>query len=374
MMVTDMRTQSGFTTFTVTLILLLILLAVSLLVGKLLVADRRVTLNEALYRQVMTLAEQGISYGFGRISSVPAWRGSMTVSPSGAAGSYTLVAQDMTPFSVASGSSTLVTPIRLRAQATLANSQAQAVVEAQYVQTNVLAGTPAAPLTVAGGMAVGGNFTVVANPNGGGPGVPLSIWTDDYVDLNNGSGQTCHQGDYAGGCSANISQKGDKQSDIKDSDPTFPTDLVWYLFNENDDAAGWANIESRASQIVNNCSSLGPTSTGLIIVKGDCSPGSNIGTQSAPVVLIVKDGSLSINGNNQLYGLIFAYSSHPATATTDIKLNGGAIVNGALAANFKLGKANGTYDAKYDEAALSNIKTGAAFQTLKQIPGSWRDW
>ena len=47
---------------------------------------------------------------------------------------------------------------------------------------------------------------------------------------------------------------------------------------------------------------------------------------------------------------------------------------GALAANFELGKANGTYDAKYDEAALSNIRTGAAFQTLKQVPGSWRDW
>ena len=53
---------------------------------------------------------------------------------------------------------------------------------------------------------------------------------------------------------------------------------------------------------------------------------------------------------------------------------GGAIVNGALAANFKLGNSNGTYDAKYDEAALSNIRTGAAFQTLKQVPGSWRDW
>ena len=54
-----MRIQSGFTTFTVTLILLLILLAVTLLVGKLLVADRRITLNETLYRQVMALAEQG---------------------------------------------------------------------------------------------------------------------------------------------------------------------------------------------------------------------------------------------------------------------------------------------------------------------------
>ncbi|WP_429036133.1 hypothetical protein [Aeromonas media] len=388
-----MNRQAGFTTFTVTLLLLLILLGVSLLVGKLLVADRRITLNETLYRQVMALAEQGLSYGFGRLSiegipdeairdclpppqpssAKPSWWAS-TISPSGAGGTYALTVDCMTSFPVVAGSSTRVVPIRIRSAANLSDGQAQAAVEAQFVQSNVLAGTPAAPLTVAGGMAVGGNFTVVANPNGGGPGVPLSIWTNDYVDLNTGSGQTCHQGNYTSGCSANISQPGDKQSDIKDSDPDFPTDLVWYLFNENDDDAGWANIESRANQIVNNCNGLGPTTTGLVIVNGDCNPGSNIGTQSAPVVLIIKDGSLTINGNRQLYGLVFAYSSHPATATTDIKLTGGAIVNGALAANFELGKANGTYDAKYDEAALSNIRTGAAFQTLKQVPGSWRDW
>ncbi|MGE6195221.1 hypothetical protein D3C87_534680 [compost metagenome] len=376
-----MRIQSGFTTFTVTLILLLILLAVTLLVGKLLVADRRITLNETLYRQVMALAEQGLSYGFGRLAAegsscpslLPAWSGN-SFSPSGAGGTYTLTVECITPFPVVAGSTTLVAPIRIRSAANLSDGQAQAAVEAQFVQSNVLAGTPAAPLTVAGGMAVGGNFTVVANPNGGGPGVPLSVWTDEYVDLNTGSGQTCHQGDYAGGCSANISQKGDKQSDIKDSDPDFPDDLVWYLFNENDDAAGWANIESRANQIVSNCNGLGPTTTGLVIVNGDCSPGANIGTQAAPVVLIIRDGNLTINGGSQLYGLIFAYSSHPATATTDIKLNGNAIVHGALAANYELGKANGTYDAKFDETALSNIRTGAAFQTLKQVPGSWRDW
>lgn len=377
---TDMRAQSGFTTFTVTLILMLILLAVSLLVGKLLVADRRVTLNEALYRQVSALAEQGLSYGFGRLSSegsscpaLPSWSG-ITISPSGAGGSYTLTVECITPFPVVVGSSTLVTPIRIRSVANLNSNQAQAAVEAQYVSNSVLAGTPAAPLTVAGGMAVGGSFTVVANPNGGGLGVPLSIWTSGYVDLNNGSGQTCNQGDYTVSCGDKISQAGSKQSDIKDSDPAFPSDLVSYLFNENNDTAGWSNIESKANQIVNDCNGLGPTTTGLVIVKGDCNPGNNIGTQAAPVVLIIKDGSLTINGNRQLNGLVFAYSSNPATATTDIKLTGGAIVNGALVANYKLGQSNGTYDAKYDEAALSNIKTGAAFQSLKLVPGSWRDW
>ncbi|MGL5037818.1 MAG: hypothetical protein ACRC6F_08875 [Aeromonas sp.] len=376
-----MRTQLGFTTFTITLILVLILLAVALLVGKLLVTDRRISLNEMLHRQVVALAEQGLSDGVGRLAAegsscptaLPTWSGE-AFSPSAAGGTYTLMVQCMTPFAVSAGSSTLIAPILIRAEATLNDNQAQGVMEAHYVQNNVLAGTPAAPLTVAGGMAVGGNFTVVANPNGGGLGVPLSVWTNDYVDLNNGSGQTCNQGDYAGGCSAYISQKNNKQSDIKDSDPSFPSDLVWYLFNEKDDAAGWANIESKANQIVTNCNGLGPTTTGVVIVNGDCSPNGDIGTQAAPVVLIIKDGSLTINGNRQLYGLVFAYSSHPTTANTDIKLTGGAIVHGALVANFELGKANGTYDAKYDETVLSNIKTGAVFLTLKQVPGSWRDW
>ncbi|MCG6220715.1 hypothetical protein, partial [Vibrio diabolicus] len=150
---------------------------------------------------------------------------SVTVS----AGNYTLFALDE-PAVIVGGAS--VTPVKIRTQATLVDATANAEVEVKAIKISVLAGTPAAPLTVAGGMAVSGNFTVVANPNGGGPGVPLSIWTNGNVDLTNGSGQTCHQGDYSGGCSANISQKGDKQSDIKDNDTDFPTDLVWYLFNE----------------------------------------------------------------------------------------------------------------------------------------------
>ena len=367
-----MNRQSGFTTFTVTLILLFILLAVSLLVGKLLVTDRRVALNEVLYRQAMAMAEQGLADGLGHLAIDSTWRTSAATSTL-ATGSYTLSAVDDAPIIIGS---TVVIPIIVRSQATLNNSQAEAVVQTKVIIDNkVVPDSTPAPLMVAGGAVVGSNFSVAANPNGGGLGVPISVWSDKPVDIGN-SAQTCHQDAYdAGSCGADAisSSKDGKQADIKDNDPTFPTDLLWYLLNEHDDAAGWANLESKANQIVNNCNGLGPTTTGIIIVKGDCDPGANIGTQAAPVVLIIKDGSLKANGNLQLYGLVFAYSSHPTTATTDITLNGGAKVNGVLAANYDP-KLKGTYDAKYDAKVMTNIQNGAAFKTPKQIPGSWRDW
>jgi len=143
-----MKRHAGFTTFTVTLLLLLILLGVSLLVGKLLVVDRRVTLNEMFYRQAMALAEQGLADGVGRLMLDPGWRTSSATSTV-SSGSYTLYVDDVSPIMVGSVE---ITPITISSTATLNDNQAQAVVRAQYVHTNVLAGTPAAPLTVAGGM------------------------------------------------------------------------------------------------------------------------------------------------------------------------------------------------------------------------------
>ena len=197
-----MKRHAGFTTFTITLLLVLILLGISLLVGKLLVADRRVTLNEVLYRQAMAMAEQGLADALGRLTLDPGWRTSGATTTM-TTGSYTLSSFDDAAITVGS---VVVTPVRVRSQATLSSDQAEAAVETKVVRFSVLAGSPAAPLTVAGGMAVGGNFTIVANPNGGGLGVPLSVWTSGNVALITGAGQTCHQGDYDAGCSADISQ------------------------------------------------------------------------------------------------------------------------------------------------------------------------
>ncbi|MCF5907520.1 hypothetical protein K3H35_01615 [Aeromonas veronii] len=369
-----MKRHSGFTTFTITLLLILILLGISLLVGKLMVADRRISLNEVQYRQALALAELGLADGVGRLVQDTSWRtvsGGVTVSA--AVGSYTLFALDEPALTVGS---TTVIPVRVRTQATLADNSANAVVEVKTLNTRVLAGTPAAPLTVAGGMNIGGTFSAVANPNGGGLGVPLSVWSDESVD-GHGSWQTCHQGDYNGGCADNLSDKSNIGADIKDNDPDFPPDLIWYLFNQHDTQEGWDNIRAMAIQIVDNCNSLGAGSKGLIIVENAAGGGGDIptlvGSESAPVILIIKDSDFSMNGGAVFNGVIFDYASNPGSPA-DAKINGTATINGALVANFPFKLTSGTFNAVYDQRVLQNINTGAAFTKVNLVPGTWRDW
>lgn len=369
-----MKRHAGFTSFTVTLILIIILIGISLLVAKVMITDRRVSLNEVQYRQALALAELGLADGVGHQSQNSAWR---TTSGAGSTvtGSYTLSVIDDPAGSITIGASTSVTPVVVRSVATLADGTAEAAVEVKTITVNLLAGTPAAPLTVAGGMNIGGNFTAVANPNGGGLGVPLSVWSNQPVG-GNGTWQTCHQGNFSGGsCSANISDKNNILSDIKASDPAFPTDLMKYLFNENDNEAGWLNLEKRASQLVANCAGLNSNSTGIIIVdKGkDCSTPSVVGSLAKPVVLVIRDGQLTMNGGDVVNGLIFSYSTN-LSSPPDTKINGTATLNGALVANYPLKITSGTFNAKYDQAVLSNISNGAAFQAVSLLPGSWRDW
>ncbi|MDX7822926.1 PilX N-terminal domain-containing pilus assembly protein [Aeromonas sp. PS2Canimalfood6] len=369
-----MRPQSGFTTLSVTLILMLILLALSLLVGKVLVSDRRISLNEVQYRQAVALAEQGLSDGFGRVASVD-WRGSVTIS--GALGSYTVLAQNA---SAAVVGGTTVVPVVIRSVATLKDGQAQAVAEAKYVSKPVVTDIPGAPLTLAGGGGIGGTGIVLANPNGGGPGVPVSVWTDETLD-GHGNWETCHAENYSGGnsCSDNISSAKDgKKSDIKESDPDFPKDLVKYLFDIDGTVTSGNEWWNKLGVAKVACNDLATTAAKIIMVTGNCSLPDQLGSQSSPVVLIVKDGDITMNAKSNFSGLLFAYStptSPTATPTSyNIKLNGGATLNGIFVANYEMDKLNGNYLVKYDESILNAIKHGVAFKELKIVPGSWRDW
>ena len=83
-MATDIKNSihGGFTTLVVTLILLSILVAVSAFIGKVLIADKRLTLNEIEYRVAMAAAEKGIAEAMAALKIDPSLRGLNVISKS----------------------------------------------------------------------------------------------------------------------------------------------------------------------------------------------------------------------------------------------------------------------------------------------------
>lgn len=363
---TNINRQQGFIALTITLIILLLVISLSIMTGKVLVGEQRIAANEMRYREALANAEANLETGLSLIASA-----GVSAIPS-------------LPSEVSAAESTIpVGPRNMPMLSFMATgnsidgSAGQATVRVQVVIMPTVVGTPDAPLTLAGGMAVGGNFMVVANPNGGGPGVPLSIWTDKPVDLTNGSGTTCGQQEWADGtCSSSpYSEPGKLESDILSNDPNFPDNLLQYVFGVSDDAAGMLTLEQRAKALLTNCDTLTAASSGFYIIDGACSPKGTVGSRTQPVVLLIRNGDLVMNGNMQVFGIIFSYDSQPSNLPEyDLKMTGGATVWGSLISNHEVGNANGTYNAVYDAEALSNIQNNQDFVSLYKVPGSWRDW
>src|SRR5690606_27509982 len=154
--------------------------------------------------------------------------------------------------------------------------------------------------------------------------------------------------------------------------PNFPDDLFEYLFGVPE--AQWESLRDSATMIVPNCSSLGTHSTGLIWVTGDCAPGGDIGSEENPVALVVQDSSVRINGNVTVNGLVFSFLTPGSVATPELKLNGGANIQGAVMSNYNPSLSNGTLMVRYNEEVLTNIVTNDEFRRIFRVGGSWRDF
>lgn len=379
----------GYVTLVVTIIILLIVTALGLITAKMLVTEQQASINQLRYREAMAAAEAGLEAALVKLELDADWRGMLT--SSAAAPFYEVTVADAV--SIPSGDATVMV-IQLTASGSSGAavgslaSEAGATLRQQAILDHVIAGAPGAPLVVAAGMAAGGNFTVAANPNGGGAGVPLSIWSGSAVSVG-ASSQTCGLDEYySGTCNSSAyTNKTTTGNDIlvgsaSATPPTFPPDLVQYIFgNKSVD-----EIKIMAGEnVYANCNSLSADSAGLYFIEGDCVPSSDVGCKVADypacthtlntVVLFIKDGNFRLNANRKFYGLVFNYDSNPAAAPDyDITINGTATLFGAMVANYELGKSNGTYNAVYDAEVMDDIQTGLPFSRIYKIPGSWRDW
>ena len=373
-----MKAIQGFTTLTITLMLVSILMSVSLFVGKVLLAERRITVNELEYRLAHAAAEQGLAEAMAILTLEPAitaWSG--TVSHAMAEVTYRVT---MEP------DANLAGVIHLESVATLP-SGSESRLRSSVARRSVLHplnSSPAAPLVLAGpNNEISGSITLVTYPDGAGSGVPVSLWSRGALG---GSGQlqSCYLTDFEpadNNCNPQLSHKNsDSQQmngDMVTSDDGFPDDLLAYLFGYGQHQ--WSSIAAMATEIVAGCDEVDRAGFFIVTGNGACELDQVTSSALAPVILLAKDISVIAQMDTRFYGLLLLFDSSPSDANPmSAQLAQGTQIFGGVLSNLSGDRLQGDFAVIYHPEVLCLLSNCAQHQpspfvSLNMIPGSWTD-
>ncbi|MFW5450456.1 MAG: PilX N-terminal domain-containing pilus assembly protein [Methylophagaceae bacterium] len=287
-----------------------------------------------------------------------------------------------------------------------ADGTGAAVAQISYAKTTLLVPGELPPLMVPSGN-LSGNFNIVPNPNGGGPGVPVSVWAMDTLDTTGANWKTCDHGEFKDAanvctdtkgdgdsglswsscsCDTERSNSGDVDADIVlDSSTAFPSSPFVYVFGtpgvsnkaelitevrDRADASGI--LYDSCSPGTNCCSNLaanfaGLTNSALVWADGDCDIGSNvtIGSRAKPIILVVQ-GEIRVNAGAEVWGILVGLG--------DFVLNGGPVIHGSAISDIPSDLTNGNYSQVYDEAVFNNLVDDAINTDIAKVKYSWRDF
>ncbi|MFC0444308.1 hypothetical protein ACFOD1_03245 [Pseudidiomarina halophila] len=368
----NMRNK-GFVTVTLTVLLLAIIILVTLYTAKFKAQEQRIMRNHMALMEARMVGDAALEQV---IQEIDKDRTNLDRTFSGEIGGAPYQAT-IASVNYPTTSRGKVNVVEVEIVANSADGSATKRVFQDLVVMSLVRSEPTVPLAIRGASTASGSFEVVANPNGGGDGVPLSIWSGEDID-GSGSFSTCNQQEYEFGvCGTDtLSENGDFDIDIFDEDPNFPDDLLDFLFGIPE--SQWETLRNSAEQQLTSCAGLDQNTTGFIWVTGACSIGANttIGSPDAPVILIVHNGDLTMGGGAEVNGMVFQFSptDDPTHGTYDIKLNGTVVVHGALVMNQAVELSNGNFTIHYDGNLLSQMTTESEFLRVYRVGGSWHDF
>ncbi len=275
-----------------------------------------------------------------------------------------------------------------------------AIAQVSHAETTLLTPGQLPPLMVPSGD-LSGNFNVVPNPNGGGIGVPISVWAENTLDTSGSNWKTCDQGSFTDAGAVCMDTKGDGETgedwdgcscsversnstnvtgDIVLDDPAnFPTSPFVYLFGNEDEGDTFEQlvpiIKARADAgggVVANCDNIvadaNSLSSGAILwVTGDCVVGSNIqvGSRENPIILVVE-GDIRVNAGAEFWGIVIGLN--------EFVLNGGPIIHGSAVSEIESELTNGNYSQVYDESVFQNLTDESVNNFPAKVKYSWRDF
>ena len=401
--------QQGMATLIVSIVVLIIITLMIFFAAKVGIFDLRMAANEARYKEAFAAADAGLDFAIQKFddqftsnfSGTASWAtiisNSQVANGTKADGTSAGAGEPSFGVTVTDTGALIggVTVFHFQSTGMSADGSGTATVQREITMSKILGGSsPEVSILMSGGVGTGGNFNIVANPNGAGNGIPVSIWTNGNVDMG-GSSSTCQSAGFTGNnaqCNSELISDGDGTNlssynpifpDVLPNDPNFPDDIFQYMFGvvRND----WETIYSMANsnhQVASGCSGLDNTSGQkfrLWWITGDCNMASNqiIGSQNDPVILVVDDHQLDMGGAGaQIHGIPFLFDNPSNAATPSGDFQGSTAIYGALVSDVGGTAMNGSYSVVYDPTLLGNLTSPneSSNYAIGYIPGSWRDF
>lgn len=414
------RRQQGVATLMVTVILLVALTIILLFSARVGIFDQRMSGNEARYKEAFAIAEAGLDFssqhfarqfhGLSDATSSAQWvtiiantNGLGARVPNGSTSTSTSTPPYFLATITNSGTSFGGIPIfSVSSTGRGADGTGTATIQRQFTFAHAFGGKiPDVPIIVAGAVGTGGNFNVVANPNSGGPGIPVSIWSNDTITTSAGSA-TCHMQFYDGNNAQCSNPSGSVENitfgqnpataltahdgdfpDLLPNDPNFPTDLFNFMFGVP--RADWAVKKAEAAsygQVVDSCAPVVAAGTDagktfpLWWVTGDCaiSGGPVLGSIADPIILVVDDHELRITGGAQINGIVYLFDNPDDAATPEAALGGTTEIIGSFVSDMGGSAMSGSYAVVYNPDVVESFLKGGNNYTFSYVPGSWRDF
>lgn len=404
------RNQSGSATLLVTVILLALITLVTVYITKIGLLEVKTGANANRAKEALHHAQAGLDYG----ALMYLDQGSTF-----AAGSIAVGGTTVSVIGASSGGQYTITATGESVDAT-----GNAVVKESYGRIPVVDFGELPPLMSNGNFPPSGTFSIVANPNGGGTGVPVSAWVDSGTTTGGASWQTCNVDEflYEGNnatathveqddgfilcddcrcqqATNTICEAGDvaDPSDCIDviEDSSIP-DVFENTFGINVTGSGavpsaWSDYRDAVADQTIACGDLNSTvgdqfySGGdkagqlpLIWITGDCAIPANtqVGSYDSPIILVVH-GDLTMNANSTFFGIMFAFSDiYTAAEDNNLQINGSPTVYGVILVNADVDLPNGSFTLVYSQNILEKLSNNVADDKyiIGRRAGSWTDF
>ena len=368
-----MKAGAGFTTLAMSLLLLTVLSAWSLFIGKSMIAERRLTLNEIEYRLTHAAAEQGLAEAIAKLKvepNAPSFASSLSTEL-GEVSYQVKIVDHISLLGIRQLESTASMPSGARSRVRLALAE-RTILNPEHAG-------PFYPLLLAGNhTAINGQLQIVAHQDNA---HASSIWSAGSLSVNGGL-YSCYFADYDGvthSCLTSLSQwdvlEQRLEQDLRLTDSAFPADLLRYLFGY--DVSQWRHLEALATAVVTDCSDI--TKSGFYIVSGgaSCQLEQVVSSAHAPVILLVKNMKVVAHTPTQFYGLLVLQSTD--TTQRSLSLANGSELVGGLIMGRGYEELNGDFTLRYHAdtlcilSACQPTSVASPFRLLSIVVGSWHD-